>query len=220
MQDPAGEAHDKYYDYKTTFAVKKAEKVVVQISAHSNYALWVNGQFVNCGQLPDYESRQIYDTLDVTGLICAGENTLEITQYVAGKAFSTGRPAIPGVIFAVEADGEPVKVSNESVLSGHNSRYASLREEISGQCGYNCAYDANGQDTVFANSVLAQKPKNLIARPIEKVVIGDVMIPELKSQGVFLDKTPQAVKSHRMLNAYLSYVPRQELIAGRQQVSL
>ncbi len=220
VQDSAGEVHDKYYDYKTTFTCNKAQKVTVHISAHSNYALWINGQFADCGQLPDYESRQIYDTLDITGLVKPGENLFEITQYVAGKAFSTGRPAIPAVIFGIEADGVLVRVSDESVLSGHNCRYLSLKEEISGQCGYNCAYDANKLDTVFAHSVLADKPKNLIARPIDKVVIGDLMLPELKTQGVFLDKNKEDVKSHRMLHSYLSYVPRQELIAGKQQATL
>ena len=137
VKDTAGEIHDKYYDYKTTFQAESGKKVLLHISAHSNYALWVNGQFVDCGQLPDYEWRQVYDTLDISHLVKSGENSLEITQYVSGRAFSTGRPAIPGVIFAVEQDGEIVKVSDESVLSGHNSRYASLKEDISGQCGYN-----------------------------------------------------------------------------------
>ena len=94
------EVHEKYYDYEMTFSVQQGQKVQLYISAHSNYALWINGQFADCGQLPDYESRQIYDTLDITHLVKPGENLLEITQYVAGRAFSTGRPAIPAVIFA------------------------------------------------------------------------------------------------------------------------
>ena len=215
-QNTAGEVHDKYYDYKTTFQAEPGKKVLLHISAHSNYALWVNGQFADCGQLPDYEWRQVYDTLDISHLIKSGENLLEITQYVSGRAFSTGRPAIPGVIFAVEQDGEIVKVSDESVLSGHNSRYASLKEDISGQCGYNWDYDATGADTVFENSVPTVKEKNLIARPIHKVTIGDLMLPELMAQGVFLDKHPEKVKSQRMLHAYTSFIPRQELIAGEQ----
>ena len=218
VKNPAGEIHDKYYDYKTVFTVNNLGKTVLYISAHSNYALWINGQFADCGQLPDYEWRQVYDTLDISHLVKPGENTVEITQYVSGRAFSTGRPAIPGVIFAVEADGALVKVSDESVLSGHNSRYASLREDISGQCGYNWDYDATGADTVFENSILAAKEKNLIARPIEKVKIGNVMLPELVAQGAFLDLDQQDLKSRRMLNAYLSPVPRQELIAGEQLV--
>ncbi len=220
VKNPTEEVHEKYYDYQTTFSVQQGQKVQLYISAHSNYALWINGQFADCGQLPDYESRQIYDTLDITHLVKSGENLLEITQYVAGRAFSTGRPAIPAVIFAVEADGELIKVSDQSVKSGHNSRYASLHEDISGQCGYNWDYDATGAETVLDDSVLAEKPKNLIARPIDKVTIGELMLPELKNQGVFLDKNTQAAKSHRMMDAYLSYVPRQELIAGKQQASL
>lgn len=218
VQNPTEEIQDKYYDYKTTFSAKKGQQVKVYISAHSNYSLWINGSFADCGQLPDYESRQIYDTLDVTHLVSTGENLLEITQYVAGKAFSTGRPAIPAVIFGIEADGKLICVSEEGVLSGWNSRYASLKEEISGQCGYNCAYDATGADTVFETSVAVEKPKNLIARPIEKVKLGSLMTAQLKTQGVFADYDSTDVKSRRMQNAYLSTMLRQDLIAGRQIV--
>lgn len=220
VKDPQGEVHDKYFDYETTFSVTGEGAVLLHISAHSNYALWINGQFADCGQLPDYESRQIYDTLDITPLVKSGENLLEITQYVAGKAFSTGRPAVPAVIFAIEQAGEILSFSSENTLSGVNSRYASLKEEISGQCGYNCAYDANGPDTVFENSVLADKPYNLIPRPIEKVKVGSLMTAELKTQGVFLDRDKNGVKSQRMQTAYLSTMLRQELIAGRQTASL
>ncbi len=220
VKNPTEDIHEKYYDYKTVFSAENGQKVRLYISAHSNYALWVNGQFADCGQLPDYESRQIYDTLDISGLVKPGENLLEITQYVAGRAFSTGRPAIPAVIFAVEADGQLVKVSDETVLSGHNSRYASLHEDISGQCGYNCAYDATGADTVLENSVLADKPKNLIARPIEKVKIGQLMTAKLKTQGIFTDRDSTLPKSQRMQTAYLSAMLRKELIAGRQTASL
>ena len=207
-----GEAHDRYYDYKAAFTVKNEAKTVMYISAHSNYALWINGVFVDCGQLPDYESRQFYDTLDITKFVKSGENNLEITQYVAGRAFSTGRPAIPAVIFAVEAEGERVLSSDESILSGCNFRYASLKEDISGQCGYNCAYDANGPETIFTPSVAVDKPKNLIARTIEKVKLGDMLIPTLQNQGLFTDSDPKAMKSHRMMYSALRYVPRLELL--------
>lgn len=219
VKDPQGEVHDKYFDYKTTFSVTGEGTVLLRVSAHSNYALWINGQFADCGQLPDYESRQIYDTLDITGLVSPGENELEITQYVAGKAFSTGRPAIPAVIFEVAQAGQILAFSSEKTLSGPNLRYASLKEEISGQCGYNCAYDATGPDTAFESSVLVEKPYHLLSRPIEKVTVGSPMAAELKTQGAFLDCDKTAVKSQRMQTAYLSTMLRRELIAGKQGVS-
>ncbi len=216
---PTQQIEDKYYDYRSTFTLESEESVWFYISAHSNYALWINGQFVDCGQFPDYEWRQMYDTLDITPYVRAGENIIEITQYVAGKAFSTGRPAIPGVIFAAATENSILKVSDETVLSGHNCRYASLKEEISGQCGYNCAYDATGPETQWETSVPAQKEKNLIARPIEKLVIGDLKMGKLKTQGVFLENDSADVKSRRMQTAYLSTMLRQDLIAGNQVIS-
>ena len=220
VQTPPQEIEDVYFDYKLTFSPGNPESCLLHISAHSNYALWVNGHFVDCGQLPDYESRQIYDTLDIRPFLKSGENLLEITQYVAGRAFSTGRPAIPGVIFAIEADGNLLAYSDETVLSGQNCRYACLKEDISGQCGYNCAYDATGPETVFAPSVLVDKPKNLIPRPIHKVVLGAPITGSLKTQGVFLENDKTDVKSRRMQSAYLSTTLRGELLAGNQIASL
>ncbi len=220
VQSPPKEMEDVYFDYKMTFSPGDAEFCRIHISAHSNYALWINGAFVDCGQLPDYESRQIYDTLDIRSFLKPGENLLEITQYVAGRAFSTGRPAIPGVIFGIEADEKLIACSDKTVLSGQNCRYASLKEDISGQCGYNCAYDATGAATIFAPSVLVEKPKNLIPRPIHKVVLGAPVQGKLKTQGVFLENDSSDVKSRRMQSAYLSATLRSQLIAGKQTVSL
>lgn len=219
VADPQGEVHDKYFDYESEFSVSGEEAVLLHISAHSNYAAWVNGQFADCGQLPDYESRQIYDTLDVTALVKPGKNSLKITQYVAGRAFSTGRPAVPAVIFEVWQGESLLTFSSEKTRSGPNLRYASLKEEISGQCGYNCAYDATAPDTVYSYSVLAEKPRNLISRPIEKVKIGKLMTAALMTQGVFLEQDHTDVKSRRMQTAYLSTMLRQDLIAGEQVVS-
>lgn len=210
---------DQYFDYQQSFSVTGEGPVLLRVSAHSNYALWVNGSFSDCGQLPDYDSRQIFDTLDITKLVKPGENTLLLTQYVAGRAFSTGRPAIPAVIFEAEQAGNILAFSDENTLSGPNLRYASLKEEISGQCGYNCAYDENGPDTVFESSVLADKPYNLIPRPIAKVTVGEPMAAELKTQGLFVDMDKTAVKSQRMQTAFLSTMLRQDLIGGVQAVS-
>lgn len=218
--DKPGEVpHDQYYDYKEVFTAQSA-KTQMYISVHSQYALWINGQFVDCGQFPDYESRQVYDTLDVTAYVKPGENTLALTQYVAGRAFSTGRPAIPGVIFEVFQEGVSCCFSSEKTLSGPNLRYASLKEEISGQCGYNCAYDATGPETEFSQSVLTDKPYCLVPRAVEKLPVGQRIDTVLKTQGVFLDRDATLEKSRRMQTAYLSTMLRKELIAGNQAVSL
>ena len=216
VKSPLGEVRDKYFDYKIPFVAREG-KAELLISAHSNYCATVNGIFADCGQMPDYETRQIYDTLDITELVQPGENVLELTQYVAGRSFSTARPAVPAVIFEIRQEGTVLAYSGEHTLSGENRRYLSLKEEISGQCGYNCAYDANLPDTVFEESVLADKPSNLIPRPVQKVRIGAPMAAELLTQGLFVDREPNQVKSQRMQTAFLSTMLRQELLQGKQQ---
>lgn len=99
--DCDGEIKDRYFIYKDTFCVTSVEKTTTHIAAHSKYALYVNGKFVDCGQYADYEEYQVYDTLHITDFLKEGENELEILQYVCGTEFFTERPAIPGVIYEV-----------------------------------------------------------------------------------------------------------------------
>ena len=99
--DCDGNIDDRYFIYKDTFCVKTKEQTAVHIAAHSKYALYVNGEFVDCGQYADYEEYQVYDTLDISGFLKEGKNELEIRQYVCGEEFFTERPAVPGVIYEV-----------------------------------------------------------------------------------------------------------------------
>ena len=99
--DCDGEIKDRYFIYRDSFYVNPVETTTVHIAAHSKYALYVNGKFVDCGQYADYEEYQVYDALDITDFLKEGENELEIRQYVCGTEFFTERPAIPGVIYEV-----------------------------------------------------------------------------------------------------------------------
>lgn len=202
---------DSYYDYWTVFSVSGDIPVTLYISAHSHYAVYVNGEFVDCGQLPDTENRQIYDTLDISAFVQPGQNTLFITQQVIGVPFPTCSMQIPGVIFAVYADGKAICVSDESCLSGANRRYLPKGEKITVQLGFNFEYDANGPQTEFVPCVAAAKEKNLIPRPTKKMVVGQPQKAKLKAQGVFLENDSSLPKSQRMHSAYLSAMTKKQL---------
>ena len=202
---------DRYYDYRQSFSVS-GSSTLLYISAHTNYAVYVNGVFVDCGQLPDMPGRLVYDTLDISRFVHPGENLLEVTQHVTGEPFMTTTVQEPGVIFAIW-DGETVAaVSSEQTLSGRNLRYLSNGEKLTIQLGFNFNYDANGEDTVFTPSVIADKPYALIPRPIKKLKIGQCQAGKLLSQGVFLENDPSLSKSQRMQTAYLSSVPKKKMI--------
>ena len=212
--DCDGKVEDRYFVYQDTFRVREKESTKVHIAAHSNYALYVNGAFVDCGQYADYEEYQVYDTLDITGFLKEGENRLEIRQYVCGTEFSTGCPAIPGVIYEVMTDQEVLTCSASGCMAGEDLHYANLCEPVSGQLSYNFEYDALAGETVLRPAVPAGKEKHLYPRPIHKLKLLPYCEGTLFSQGVFLDPVKGEGKAVRMQSAYLSFCEYEKLFEG------
>ena len=184
---------DRYFSYKAMLTAP-TRKATLYISAHSQYAVYLNGNFVNCGQYDDYESYQVYDTLDLTDYLQAGDNELLIVQYVCGIYTSTRSIQIPGIIFAVWDRDVLLLSSNPEVLSGEEKRYNNGGEIFTGQLGCNFSYDSTLPEPIFAPSILANKEKSLIPRPIEKLLILPLSPGRIIAQGVFLESDPEAPK--------------------------
>ena len=109
-----------YFDYLAEFDAAEGSNTKLYISASTLYAVYVNGQFVECGQYADYEDYQVYDEILLDSYLVEGKNQIEITHYVVGENFSTHRIQIPGVIFSVWQDDKCLLNSNEDVLSRKN----------------------------------------------------------------------------------------------------
>ena len=56
---------DVYCDFVDSFDYSGGD-VKVKISADSNYALYINGNFVESGQYGDYPHYKVYDEFDIT----------------------------------------------------------------------------------------------------------------------------------------------------------
>ena len=72
---------DCYFEYCTEFEVSDKKKITLVICAYSQYAVYINGMFVNCGQYDGYEDYQVYDMLNITEYIKEGMNELYIGKY-------------------------------------------------------------------------------------------------------------------------------------------
>ena len=138
---------DRYFEYRESFTATSDITTKLYISANSQYVVYVNGQFVDCGQYDDYEDYQVYDTLDITTYLKQGKNELYIGHYVCGGNFSTRRKQVPGIIFAVWSGEENILSSNCTCLSRENKHFLKNEECISGQLGYNFEYDATAVET-------------------------------------------------------------------------
>lgn len=212
-----GEICNSYYDYKSEFQANAGEKTILYLSVCSLYAVYINGQFVDCGQYPGYEDYQVYDSLDITRFIIEGTNTLFITQYVMGKDFATHRDLIPGVIFAIWQKNSCVLKSTTDCMSRVNPYYENGEmEHVSPQLGYVFRYDARKEETPFCTSVLAKKEKMLYERPIKKLPIDKDVVGKIKNQGVFRECKANKAIGKRMQDSYMAGRTEKELLVCEQ----
>ncbi len=202
-----------YFDYLAEFDAAEISNIKLYISASTLYAVYVNGQFVECGQYADYEDYQVYDEILLDSYLVEGKNQIEVTHYVVGENFSTHRIQIPGIIFSLWQDDTCLLNSNEDVLSRKNVHYQSgPMEKISLQLGYVFKYDACAEELPYEKSVLAGKDKKLFERPIKKLIIEEETVGDLKTQGVFLTGNKEKQIGNIMQQAYLSARTRDEVL--------
>ena len=215
--DVAGEVVDRYFEYQTTFTADSKKDTTLYISAHLQYAVYINGQFVDCGQYQDYEDMKYYDTLPITSFLKDGENELFIKHYVAGVDFFTSRKQMPGIIFSVCQGDEVVAVSDTDCMAREDKRYANEAEIFTPQLAFNFNYDANGETTSWTSPQVMDKTKDLLERPIKKLIIEPITEGKVITQGVFKEWDKEACKARRSQHAYFSVCDWGTLITDKKK---
>ena len=165
-----GEAPDMYAEFRDTVC-HYGKKTVINISADSDYTLYVNGRYAASGQYGDYEHYKIYDTVDITDLLSEGENKLDITVYHCGvDTTQRYRHYAAGLIYEVIEDGAVTAVSSENTDSRLSKVYESGRMlSVSRQLGFTFFYDATKKDDEgYSRSVAVDKKCSHFPRPIKK----------------------------------------------------
>ena len=105
----------------------------VRISADSNYALYINGEFVFAGQYADFPHYKVYDKIDISGLCRKGENEIFVTAWHYGKGSMGYYPGKAAVRFEVISGGDILCASGADTLSRKNPGYvAGLSKNITG----------------------------------------------------------------------------------------
>ena len=206
---------DKAFVYKASFSALR-EKTTLYIAAHSQYAVYINGDFVDAGQYDDYEDYQVYDTLDITDFIKDGENELTVWHYVAGEGFSTRSKLIPGVIFSVFAEDTCLLSSDKNCLSVLDAHVLGLCEKVTRQLGYTLDFDATASLGEFKPSVSANKEKMLFPRPVKKLITESQVSGKLIDCGIFTDSERNNRKAVRMQKATLKKIEKSKLFVENE----
>lgn len=208
------QCENEYNDFIDIFNLKNYNKTVINISAETNYELYINGEFVSSGQYHDYREHKIHDEIDITCFCKFGKNKLAIIGYSQRAESSCYTNKNLGIIYEVCCDGTIVVSSGENTLGRRSIDYISGdMDMITGQIGFTFSYDNTKYDgwkdanyipkTFTKADILADKVA-LYLRPIEKLTLkgGEARIV---SQGVFkfLDTNPTL--SETLQKAYISY---------------
>lgn len=177
---------DEYTDYKFTVNKKDQSKYILNICVDSNYCVNINGSLAAFGQYNDYPSHRTYDSVDITGKLVLGDNTVVITAYYLGKNIGCYALGDAGVIFEVLENGNIVAFSSADTLSRISPYYKSHAcEELNCFLGYLFNYDSTAVETDYGKSVEFEKPLEFFARPNEKLVLCDRHKSEIVRYGSF-----------------------------------
>ena len=74
-----------YLSFLDEFNVETDTKCKIFISADTNYAIYLNDNFVDSGQFHDFPEYKVYDEIDITMYVISGKNKLEILGYWQGE---------------------------------------------------------------------------------------------------------------------------------------
>ncbi len=170
---------DSYGEFYDCFNYQKG-KAFIEISADSNYALYINGEFVQCGQYPDFPHYKIYDEIDITKYCKKGKNSVALVVWYYGESNMSYFPGNASLRFEICVDDVLVCYSSKSTLSRLSVAYKNSNlKKITGQIGYSYFYDITKEDDwkignlcCFNDSVELDQDLPLYRRPIEKCVIG------------------------------------------------
>ena len=175
------EGNDIYCDFYEEFDYSGEEKLTFKVSADSNYALYINGVWVESGQYPDYPYYKIYDEFDITKFCRAGKNSLAITVWHYGTYNMSYFPGKPALRYEILSGDALIAYSKSGVLCRQSREYQNgLCKNITGQLGFSFHYDATAYDgwrlgnlNGFEPAVTVEQDLPLDIRPIKKLTVAD-----------------------------------------------
>jgi len=107
--------NNEYIEFLTSFVYKNG-KSKIKISVDTEYALFINGEYVTSGQYADFPWYKVYDEIDITSYLTEGENEVKFLVWFMGDNNYCHYVNRPGLKFEITCDGKLVGFSNEKTL--------------------------------------------------------------------------------------------------------
>ena len=109
--------NDEFAEFYASIFIKNIKGVICNISVDSDYALYINGKYVESNQYGDFSHYKVYDSLDIASLLKEGENHFAVVAWHFGGASQRYAPAPAGLIFEIVQEGSILLASDKNTLS-------------------------------------------------------------------------------------------------------
>lgn len=172
-----------YAEFRSEFSVE-TEDAELKISADRQYAAWVNGRLVCCGQYTDVPAHKAVDSVSIAAFVRRGKNTMRIAAYHADADFSVARTMEAGVAFEVYAGGQLVVSSGEGTLCRAAEGYT-VGDIITLQLGYGWGYDFCREGDAWQPCEIAENAFREEPRPVPPCTVGEPVPAVVCAQGIF-----------------------------------
>ena len=223
---------NQYAEFRFSLDLKQPVKLAaLRISVDTDFAVWVNGAFVSCGQFTDFPDRRTFSELDLSTLLQSGKNSVAILVFYCGEDHFSYLPGPAGLWFEVEVEGRIAAVSDGSTLCRPSPAYlATQTARIDAQRAFTFHYDATRGDSWTAadyvcgrdwtNACVRADQGTPSRRPLKMLDVKPRAAASIVAQGI-LKRTdaPKATIAELMQHDFLSARRSWELFKAFESIS-
>jgi hypothetical protein len=219
-----GKLINQYVEFKHEFDAKSTSAAELTLSVDSNYALWLNGEFVDCGQYHDFPNDKVFDKLSIGKYLRPGKNVLSIMVYYQGESSFQYLGGQPGLFYELT-------LGDQKIISGPDTQYRLASEYRSGQTekltlqlGFSFFYDArnisNDWTPISQQDIQeTRQDRPLRSRPNAKLTIGERIKSQIIAQGAF-QRVKKETLAASMQSDFLSTRPASEIFGRSIDLTL
>lgn len=147
-------------------------RAILQLSADTEYAFFVNGAFANAGQYADFPWYKVRDSHDITRFLRKGENCLKIIVWYKGDCNYCNYVNRPALRFDLAVDGCSVAFSSSQTDCRRSGEFVGGNvRKINRQLGYSFVWEKQEEEVYRKAVELTDMPEQTFPRPIENLQI-------------------------------------------------
>lgn len=228
---------NQYVEFRHEFTLEEIDNTCskLYISVDTEYAVWLNGVFVNCGQYDDYPDKKVYDILSVGALLKPGKNVLSILAYYQGENSFQYIKGLPRLIYSIEVGQFHISSGNTTFSRESQGYKCGSVDKITSQLSFSYEYTAVSNDGWLLENyqmesdwkaaalvpTLNQLGRGCFERPIKKLNIKARVQTRIITQGVFI-RVPGEGKTiaQQMQTDFLSHKPQDKIFVDYTQSTL